>query len=88
LRCLSFLNLSGQILHIADLFGAQMNNADLQRADLQRADLGSANLAGADLAGANLERTRLTDRDQLRGAQGEYHGTPQYLDLIHSRAPA
>ncbi len=60
LRCLSFLDLAGQILHIADLYGAQVNNADLQRADLQRADLGAANLKGAnirwaELRGANLE---------------------------------
>ncbi len=59
LAWLGYLDLSGVVLRLADLFGADLQNTDLRGADLYWANLGQANLQGADLRGANLEKTNL-----------------------------
>lgn len=63
-RCLSYLDLSGQILHIADLYSADLEGANLEHLDLQFANLIAANLRGANLEravliAANLEHANL-----------------------------
>ncbi|MBF0538337.1 MAG: pentapeptide repeat-containing protein [Nitrospirae bacterium] len=55
-RCLSFLNLKGVNLILADL-----TNTHFTATDLTNADLTGANLTGADLRGANLSRADLTN---------------------------
>jgi hypothetical protein len=81
-RCLSYLNLSGVYLDIADLYKANfqysklhqvkahlacLENANFQGADLSGAILWRANLQGANLVGANLTEASLEEAD-LRGA--------------------
>jgi len=81
-RCLSFLNLSENILYISDFYGADLSSAklfhlwanlasfvraNLQEADLVRASLVFADLRGANLRGANLRGAYLQDAN-LRGA--------------------
>lgn len=78
--CLSYLDLSGQALHMADLFAADLEGSNLENlrmawgnlisANLTRADLRGANLNEANLGGANLEGTNLTGA-LLRGANLE-----------------
>ena len=52
---------------MADLGGANLQEADLSDANLQGADLRGANLQGADLRGANLQEADLW-RASLQGA--------------------
>ncbi len=64
--CLSYLDLSGQILHIADLYGADLEGANLEGVELDFANLLGANLTRANitnavLADANLKQANLTN---------------------------
>ena len=75
LSCLSYLDLSGQVLHFADLWVADLEGADLKEVDLAGATLEGANLWGANLGGANLGRANLEranlERANLGGASLE-----------------
>ena len=53
------LEVEGNTLDSADLFGANLEGAYLDSVDLKGADLGNANLEGADLYGANLSEANL-----------------------------
>lgn len=69
LQCLSFIDMTRCILHMADLYHADLSNSNLSQfsafyacmtnANLDGANLGSANLWRADLDGANLWRANL-----------------------------
>jgi pentapeptide repeat protein len=63
-RCLSFMNLAGAYLDIADLYGANLESSDLSGvaahiACLERANLRNANLSGARCWEANLSNAFL-----------------------------
>jgi uncharacterized protein YjbI with pentapeptide repeats len=58
-RCLSFLNLQDSILHIRDLYGADLSHTDLKLADLTFANLIKIRLEGANLSMANLTEANL-----------------------------
>lgn len=73
-RCLSYMNLAGVCLDIADLYGADLDSSDLSKAhatlaclcqaslrnaNLQQASFGRADLSGAQLQGANLKGANL-----------------------------
>ena len=65
------LNLSGAILHQAELIFANLAGADLYRTDLREANLGKANMTAtelvhADLQGANLIGADLTNANLTR----------------------
>jgi uncharacterized protein YjbI with pentapeptide repeats len=65
-RCLSFMNLAGTGLDIADLYAADLQHSDLSGvaghlACLERANLRSTNLSGAKLWKSNLCQADLTD---------------------------
>lgn len=66
------VDLSGALLHRANLRNADLHGADLREADLSGAILYSANLRGADLGEAHLHGADLTVADlseaDLRGA--------------------
>ena len=81
LSCLSWLDLSGSLLHMQDLYNANLSEANLSpagmycvileganlhRANLRGATLQKANLRGANLRGANLEGANLHRADLHR----------------------
>lgn len=67
LAWLSHLDLSGSILSLRDLYGANLYKTSLRRADLFSANLTRACLVEADLRGANLRQAHLRGV-RLRGA--------------------
>jgi len=66
LQCLSFLDLSGCILLLRDLFGANLTGAILTGANLTGAILERANLTGAILERAILEAANLDEDIRLQ----------------------
>ncbi|CAN5815630.1 hypothetical protein BH11PSE6_BH11PSE6_11050 [soil metagenome] len=70
MKCLSFLDLTGQAFDIADLYaanlrstkmvGAEMNYSMLVQADLSYADLTGAAMTGSNISSAKLRGTRVT----------------------------
>ncbi|HYL05147.1 MAG TPA: pentapeptide repeat-containing protein, partial [Thermoanaerobaculia bacterium] len=67
LSCLSYLDLSGCVLDMIDLYGADLRKADLSGAALYSACLGQADLRGTNLEGATLHYAYLVVAN-LRGA--------------------
>lgn len=68
LECLGLLSLQGCVLHMRDLYGANLGGSDLADASLFYANLTNANLIGsklrrANLWQANLARARLETAD-------------------------
>jgi len=98
-RCLSYLDLSNNILDISDFYGADFKNANLfgleairaclSAANLEGANLGGARLVGANLEGANLEGARLEGtnlrRAHLIGAnlEGTVIDVPKIKEIIN-----
>lgn len=64
---LSFTNFDNSVLHMADLYGANLANASLREILAEYASFTSANLSGADLTGANFGQTFMDDAN-LDGA--------------------
>jgi uncharacterized protein YjbI with pentapeptide repeats len=67
LNCLSFLDLSGQLLDMADLYAVKLNGTALGKASLYCATLSYADLREADMRGAYLEAANL-EGAALQGA--------------------
>jgi uncharacterized protein YjbI with pentapeptide repeats len=71
-KCLSFLNLNGTILDIADLYSANLDGSNLEGVAAHYTCLSQANLNGANLRNANFWRADLRDarleNADLRGA--------------------
>jgi uncharacterized protein YjbI with pentapeptide repeats len=59
--CLSYLDLSQQVLHILDLYGANLGNSKLTSVFARYACFNAANLERADLDGAGLEEANLEE---------------------------
>jgi uncharacterized protein YjbI with pentapeptide repeats len=70
LSCLSYLDLSGCILHMIDLYRANLGRAALSRARLHCACLGHANLRGTNLECVDLSSAFLRGAN-LKGADLE-----------------
>ncbi len=58
-RALSYLDLSGQCIDMADLYGADLSHTNLTDARLHFANLDSANLKSTDFTGATLTKCRM-----------------------------
>ncbi len=81
--CLSYLDLSGCILHGRDFSYANFGNTNLQGAYLQRVDFKGANLRDANLQGAKLQEANLR-KANLQGANLQGANTQEaYLGHVN-----
>jgi hypothetical protein len=86
LSCLGYLRING-ILHLIDLYNAEMPWADLTGAELHWALLGPVNLTGANLTGANLSGAKLVTAKLSRAKLNRViltHADLTHADLTHA----
>jgi uncharacterized protein YjbI with pentapeptide repeats len=82
-RCLSFLNLEGVFLDIADLYYANLEGSNLSNVAAHLACFGGANFRGSNISGSRLWKANLANAD-FSGAK-MLDANLNEADLTHSK---